>query len=159
VLINVIETIAYTNHHNIPAAMLSLDQAKAFDSVSHNYMSEVYGFFNFGAAFIRMLETYGNNRTANIIHDDGSISPPFLLGTGRAQGDNKSPIEYNFAQQILIFKIELDPEVASVYNHFLVPRPVPILNKFIDPPFSLTEDTNRFTPQLSKLAYLHESKR
>ncbi len=79
VLINVIETIAYTNHHNIPAAMLSLDQAKAFDSVSHNYMSEVYRFFNFGAAFIRMLETYGNNRSANIIHDDGSISPPLSV--------------------------------------------------------------------------------
>jgi exonuclease III len=146
VFINVVETIAYTNYHNIPACMLSLDQAKAFDSVSHKYMSEVYRFFNFGPAFINMLETYGNNRTASIIFDDGSISVPFNLGTGRAQGDNKSPIEYNFAQQILIFKIELDPNVASVYHHLLVPRPVSVVAEYFDPVLNIRDDTNRFAP-------------
>jgi len=37
VLINVIEGIAHCKHNNIPACILSIDQAKAFDSVSHSY--------------------------------------------------------------------------------------------------------------------------
>ena len=32
--------------------------------------------------------------------------------------------EYNIGQQILLFKLELSPDLASVYNHLLVPRTV-----------------------------------
>jgi hypothetical protein len=34
-----------------------------------------------------------------------------------------------------------------------------MFNEFVDPPFSVTDETNRFTPQHSNLAYVHESKR
>ena len=33
----------------------------------------------------------------------------------------------NFCEQIALLKIELDPRISSVYNHMLVPRPVPHL--------------------------------
>ena len=115
---NVIEMIAHCKKNNIPGVVVSIDQAKAFDSVSHKYMSQVYKFFGLGPQFINALETLGNNRTACISFEDGSHSKPIELGRGRAQGNTSSPIEYNMAQQIVIFKIELSPEVASVYlNH------------------------------------------
>jgi hypothetical protein len=44
VLINVIEMIAHCKKNNIPGVVVSIDQAKAFDSVSHKYMSQVYKF-------------------------------------------------------------------------------------------------------------------
>jgi hypothetical protein len=42
VLMNVIEMISHCNENGIPGAILSIDQAKAFDSVSHKYMHQVY---------------------------------------------------------------------------------------------------------------------
>jgi hypothetical protein len=87
-------------------------------------MNEVYKFFNFGANFINQIETLGNNRKACIILDDSSMSENFQLEVGRSQGNGPSPVEYNLAQQILIFKLELDDRVASVFRHMLVPRPI-----------------------------------
>jgi hypothetical protein len=93
-------------------------------------MHLVYSFFGFGPNFIKLLETLGNNRTACIAFDDGSHSAEISLECGRAQGNTSSPVEFNMAQQIVIFKIELCPEVRSVYiNHFIarpyLPDPVP----------------------------------
>ncbi len=107
VLINVSEMISHCKANDIPGAILSIDQAKAFDSISHKYMREVYKFFGFGPNFVRLLETLGNNRTACIAFDDGSFSAPFELECGRAQGNTSSPTEYNMGQQILLFKMEL----------------------------------------------------
>jgi exonuclease III len=130
VLINVIEMVAHCKEFNIPGAILSIDQSKAFDSVSHLYMHSVYEFFGFGPQFIRLLETLGNNRTACIAFEDGSHSAEIALECGRAQGNTSSPVEYNMAEQIVLFKIELCPDVRSVYvNHFIarpyLPNPVP----------------------------------
>jgi len=70
-------------------------------------MHEVYKFFGFGKKFIEMMETLGNNRFASIILEDGSLSERFTLGKGRPQGDPPSPLQYNLAEQILLFKLEL----------------------------------------------------
>jgi hypothetical protein len=43
------------------------------------------------------------------------------LGRGRAQGDNISPNTFNFGEQILLLKIELDPTITGVWGQ--VPRP------------------------------------
>ncbi len=42
------------------------------------------------------------------------LSDPFNLGRGHAQGDSPSPILYNLAAQIQIFRIELDSEIESI---------------------------------------------
>jgi hypothetical protein len=61
-----------------------------------------------------MLELLGNNRKACIIGDNNKNSSYFQLGSGRAQGDNLSPNTFNFGNQILIFKIELDPRIKPI---------------------------------------------
>ncbi|MFN9898312.1 MAG: hypothetical protein ACK55Z_05840, partial [bacterium] len=112
------------------------DQAKAFDSISHKYMREVYKFFGFGPNFTKLLETLGNNRTACIAFDDGSFSAPFDLECGRAQGNTSSPTEYNMGHQILLFKIELCPEIRSLYQNHFVARPLkqPVIANIFEPP-------------------------
>ncbi len=57
VLINVVEMISHCKSNGISGAILSIDQAKAFDSISHKYMREVYKFFGFGPNFTKLLET------------------------------------------------------------------------------------------------------
>ncbi len=123
VLINVIEMIAHCKQYDIPGAIVSIDQAKAFDTISHKYMSQVYKFFGFGQNFIKLLETLGNGRNACIAFDDGTYSPAFDLKCGRAQGNTLSPTEYNMGQQIFLFKIELCPEIRSVYYSHFIARP------------------------------------
>ena len=69
-----------------------------------------------------MLETVGWNRKASIILDDGQLSRQINLESGRPQGENLSLGQYNIGNQIILFRIELDPGVASVFQHFLAPR-------------------------------------
>jgi hypothetical protein len=85
-------------------------------------MTEVFKFYGFGKHFFKILNTIGTNRTAAIIFEDGSLSQNFNLETGRTQGDGPSPLLYNMGEQILLLKIELDPGIASVFNHQLLPR-------------------------------------
>ena len=67
VLINVIECIANCKIQEINAAIITIDMAKAFDTLSHGFLSECFRFFGFGDYFINMIEAVGKNRTASII--------------------------------------------------------------------------------------------
>ena len=92
VLINVIEFIGHCNSEKKDALVISIDYAKAFDTVSIKFLSECYRFFGFGPRFINMLETVGNKRRASILLNDCELSRTFDLEAGRPQGDNLSPI-------------------------------------------------------------------
>jgi hypothetical protein len=125
-LINVIETISHCNNNGISGAVVAVDMAKAFDTLSHAFLRDVFRFFGFGEQITKWLELLGQNRMACITLDDGSYSRNFCLDRGRAQGDNISPNTFNFGEQILLFKIELDPTITGVWGH--VPRPINMPN-------------------------------
>jgi hypothetical protein len=124
VLINLCETIGYCNKNEIPGCIVTIDQAKAFDTISNAYMLEAYKFFGLGDYMTNLLSTLGSGRVACISFDDSTVSDPIPLERGRTQGNGPSPCEYNIGQQILLFKLELCPDIASVYNHLLIPRTV-----------------------------------
>jgi exonuclease III len=113
-LINLIEFTGHCNKSKTPGFVLAIDQAKAFDTVSHNYIKEVYKFFGFGPNFTKLLEITTMGRNATILFDDGSTSEPINLGTGFTQGNGPSPLLFNFCQQILIFKIELCSVIETI---------------------------------------------
>jgi len=121
VLINVIENMSFSKNNNIPACLLALDQEKAFDSVRHDYLVEVLEFFGFGQNMIRMVTTACTNRLACIIDENGNYSRNFVLGRGTAQGDCPSPTLFVFLQQVLLFKLELDPGIDSIFPENLGP--------------------------------------
>jgi hypothetical protein len=122
-LINIIETIARCNKAEVLAFVLAINQAKAFDSVRHDFMRLCLEFFEVPESFIRILEVFTMNRTACIAFDDGTESTKFDLEIGNTQGNGPSPLQFNFCEQILFFKIELDPHIGSVFcnnNNFPV---------------------------------------
>jgi hypothetical protein len=102
--------------------VLAVDMAKAFDTLLHPFIHQVYKFFGFGENMIKWLTLLGNNREACIILDKEKNSRYFKLDTGRPQGDNISPFTFNFCEQILIFKLELDPGIVRI------DRPAPLIN-------------------------------
>jgi exonuclease III len=122
VLINVWERINFCRKNQIRGAIVAIDMAKAFDTLSQSFVSKVYKFFNFGPCIIKWLELIGNNRQACISLGANRDSAFFNLGCGRPQGDNPSPNSFNFSEQILIFKLELDQSIISI------PRNLPVLN-------------------------------
>jgi hypothetical protein len=71
-IINTVETIKHCQRKNVDGVLLSVDLHKAFDSVLHEFMREVYKFFGFGEYFIKMSEALGNGRSAKIILENGS---------------------------------------------------------------------------------------
>jgi hypothetical protein len=54
--------------------------------------------------------------------DDGTKGPEFPLECGNAQGNSPSPLQFNLADQILIFKIEGSRLIKSI----MTPRSVRI---------------------------------
>jgi hypothetical protein len=48
VLINVCDTIAYCRDRGIRGSVLAIDMAKAFDTLDHSFIREVYKFFGLG---------------------------------------------------------------------------------------------------------------
>jgi hypothetical protein len=51
-VINTVETIRHCENNNVRGVILSIDQKKAFDSIYHGFIMEVYKFFRFGDSFI-----------------------------------------------------------------------------------------------------------
>jgi hypothetical protein len=119
VLINVCETIQYCKQSGTRAGVVAIDMAKAFDTLDHKFINQVYKFFGLGDNIIRWLTLFGNNRQACIQINNNLCSRYFKLGRGRPQGDNLSPITFNFCEQILIFRLELDPLVAKIPRQHL----------------------------------------
>jgi hypothetical protein len=143
VLLNVCDTISFCKANNIRGSVLAVDMAKAFDTLLHPFIHQVYKFFGFGENMTKWLTLLGNNREACIILDKDKNSRYFKLDTGRPQGDNISPFTFNFCEQILIFRLELDPAIARIA------RPVNfIINA--QPPFS--NESNRETATNESLA-------
>ncbi len=70
---------------------------------------------------MKFMETIGTRRTARIMFDTGT-SDPIDLERGFAQGNSPSPRKYNIGEQILLFRLEYDPNIIGVYNSFLIPR-------------------------------------
>jgi hypothetical protein len=116
-LINIAESVNYAEMTNTESFCLAIDQAKAFDSVNHNFLKHVYKFFGFGDYFVKLITTLTTGRNACIIFDDGSRGAIFPLECGNAQGNAPSPLQFNLADQILIFKIEYSPLIKSIINH------------------------------------------
>ncbi len=55
VIINCLETMEYCEKRKIKGVLASIDQTKAFDSVSHSCMLKIYNFFGFGKQMINWL--------------------------------------------------------------------------------------------------------
>ncbi len=66
-LINVLETIQHCNVNNINGAVVAVDMAKAFDTLSHKLLWNVFKLFNLSDYMIKWLTLLGKNRQACIL--------------------------------------------------------------------------------------------
>ena len=69
----------HCKRENIKRVLVSIDQSKAFDSVSHAFMTKVYDFFGFGEKIKNWLKSIGTGRNACIILGQNIYSDKFSL--------------------------------------------------------------------------------
>jgi len=122
-LINLTDIISKCNRVGRRACILSLDIGKAFDSISHTYLTQVLKFYNFGPRFIKWVILISTNRLACIIKGNGELGRNFPLHRGNAQGDIISPFLFNLCFQIFIYKIEFDVRVHGILDEPTAPDP------------------------------------
>jgi hypothetical protein len=86
--------------------LLFLDQQKAFDRISHQFMNLILEKMNFDSKFINIINTLFSTQQA-YISDHGRISEPFKVNRGVRQGDPLSP---------LLYILSINPLIQAIHN-------------------------------------------
>ena len=102
---SLIDSIEWCKVKNLPLGILLLDQEKAFDKVSHEYLFATLQKLGFNNPFINTLKTIYSNGYSRVKFND-SLSEPISLERGVRQGDPLSPLLFVFAMEPLIAAIE-----------------------------------------------------
>ena len=87
------DTIEFAKHKQLPAAIISLDQEKAFDRVNNNFLQRVLERFNFGPDFRRWVKVIYTDISSTVINNSW-LSSSFPLQRGVRQGCPLSPLLY-----------------------------------------------------------------
>ena len=105
--------IDYVNQKNLKCVMLNLDQAKAFDKVSHEYMIEVLKAFGFGDSFISWVEVLYNNIESRVLVN-GHLSSSFPVTRSLRQGCPLSPLLYVLCVEPFAARLRSDPHISGL---------------------------------------------
>merc|ERR1711973_667764 len=69
-ILNILNNISVANSGKSDAFICAVDFKKAFDFINHEYIIEVFRFFNFGEYFIDLISTILNGRRGGILIDN-----------------------------------------------------------------------------------------
>ena len=116
------------------SCILSIDQQKAFDRVSHVWMLKVLKENNFSPNFLKWISILNYGGTSRILLNKG-LSSEFIFHRGVRQGDVMSPILYIVTLEPLLEKIRQDISISGLH----------IPNKGIHKLLAFADDTNFFT--------------
>ena len=107
------DVVDYCTLEGIPAALISLDQEKAFDRVEWSFLHSVLRRMNVGPVYRRWLTTLYTDISSRVIIN-GYVSRPFGLGRGVRQGCPLSPILYVLVAESLSSFIRASPTVSGL---------------------------------------------
>jgi hypothetical protein len=97
--------------------LLFVDQQKAFDRVSHDFLKLTLENMNFDTKFINLVHNLFSSQEAHII-ETGNISKPFRVERGVRQGDPLSPLLYVLAFEPLIRTLERQLQGIKLENQY-----------------------------------------
>ena len=103
----------YCNQKEILACFINLDQEKAFDRVSWEYMFNVLQSFNFAPKFIDFIQVLYTDTESSIIVNN-HISKPFPLSGSVRQGCSLSPLLYVLCFEPFILKNQNNINIKGI---------------------------------------------
>ena len=133
------DIVDYTTSSNVPAAILSLDQEKAFDRVDWGFMRATLRKMGFGPSFVCWVDLFYTG-AESAVKVNGYLSPFFSLSRGARQGCPLSPLLYVLVSEVLAVNIRSNPRITgiSLPGHF---TPLSPISQYADDT-SLIVDTN-----------------
>ena len=97
----------YSRKVNEDFCIVSLDARKAFDSVTHCYLTKVLQAYDFPPEFIHMFQTLYSN-LESVVQVNGHLSTSFPIKNGVKQGD---------ALSCGLFVLAMDPLLRNILNN------------------------------------------
>ena len=104
--------IYHAKQKHIQAYILTIDQEKAFDKVSTEFLDKVLQTMNFGQYFRNWIKTIYTNITSDI-HNNGYFSERICIKRGVRQGCPLSPLLYILIVETLAEAIKQDPLIRG----------------------------------------------
>ena len=96
--------------------ILSIDYAKAFDTISKSAILDALKFYGMGDSFIHWIEILLDNRKS-CIRNGGFISEYFDMGRGVRQGCPISPLLFILTVELLAINIRSDENIKGIQIH------------------------------------------
>ena len=107
------DLVSYTSEVDAPAALLSLDQEKAFDRVDWDFMFSTLSRMGFGPSFIRWVRLlYTNIRSCVFVN--GYSTSVFYPSRGVRQGCPLSPLLYVLTMEVLASNLRCHPDFVGL---------------------------------------------
>ena len=110
------DLVEFVKDRDIPCALVSLDQEKAFDMVNHDFLFRTLESFGLNAVFIRWISLLYMDVTS-IVTVNGLTSGPFSVRRGVRQGCPLSPLLYVLFSETLSTSLDR----CSGFRPFIVP--------------------------------------
>ena len=107
------DLIQHAADENLPAALISIDQAKAFDRVNWVFLFKTLKAFGYGETFINNIKTL-YTQIKSQIKINGTFSEPFNLSRGVRQGCPLSMILYALLGEVFANFINIDPNIHGI---------------------------------------------
>ena len=124
------DVVDYATLPNVPVAVLSLDQEKAFDHVEWSFMRQTLRSMGFGDSFIHWVNLFYCSVHSSV-NVNGYFSQPFSLSRGVHQGCPLSPLLYVLVSEVLAVDI-----CANLRIHGLtlpgIQDPLPPISQYAD---------------------------
>ena len=106
------DLIDLINEQENEAAFIFLDQEKAFDRISHNFLFKTLEKFGFGNNFINWIKIFYNNVNSQI-KLNGKLSEKIEIEQGLRQGCPLSALLYVLCAEVLQINIRKDPRIKG----------------------------------------------
>ena len=142
------DIVEFAKSEALKGMILSLDYAKAFDTLSVNAIIKAAKYFNIGDNFIKWIQILLYKRES-CVRNGGFLSPFFLMHRGVRQGCPISPLLFIMTVELLAINIRKDENIKGIY----IPgskRPIKI-RQYADDTTMFLKDVIDFREILSKI--------
>ena len=134
------DAIAYANETNTPLALISVDQLKAFDRVSHDFLFKTLDKFGFGPDFQQWIKTLYTEVTSSV-KVNSWLTAFIPIERGLRQGCALSMPLYVLTAELLATHIRLHPGIQGLQH----PQAQPRISQYADDTTLLLTDDNSIT--------------
>jgi exonuclease III len=107
------DVISHLDVTDSPGVIMALDYTKAFDTVSKDFLTDIFEMFGFGQQFIQWVKVLMAN-TESCVGHCGWLTAFFPLESGIRQGCPFSPLAFVLAVELLSLKIQQSDNIKGI---------------------------------------------